>query len=210
MSYKQPAKEPIKIVKGAECLLNFIGRHFKSRILEVGPETFRVTFPGKDYPVPGLNIVLEFHDDLGFYYIPTLVVEGPQKQPGGITLQKANEVKRSTHRDSFRVPTDLTVHVRDHIHVRRYDAALVNISAGGALLRSDAPWDFSSTLEIMLSLPGEQLYTLLGQVMHIATCPQCGVQQTERVFGVKFIGIDPEIERAITNYIFTRLPELYG
>lgn len=208
MSYEPPAKEPIKIEKGAECLLNFVGRHFKSRILEVGPETFRVTFPGRDYPVPGLNIVLEFHDDLGFYYMPTLVVEGPQNQPGGITLRKAAEVKRSTHRDSFRVPTDLTVRVRDHIHVRRYDAALVNISAGGALLRSDAPWDFSSTLEITLSLPGEPLYTLLGQVMHIATCPRCG-QQPERVFGVKFIGIDPEIERALTRYIFTRLPELY-
>ena len=208
MSYEPPAKEPIKIEKGAECLLNFVGRHFKSRILEVGPETFRVTFPGRDYPVPGLNIVLEFHDDLGFYYMPTLVVEGPQNQPGGITLRKAAEVKRSTHRDSFRVPTDLTVRVRDHIHVRRYDAALVNISAGGALLRSDAPWDFSSTLEITLSLPGEPLYTLLGQVMHIATCTRCG-QQPERVFGVKFIGIDPEIERAVTRYIFTRLPELY-
>ncbi|HUW59544.1 MAG TPA: PilZ domain-containing protein [Candidatus Bathyarchaeia archaeon] len=209
MSYKSPAKEPIKIVKGAECLLNFVDRYFKSRILEVGPDTFRVTFPGKDYPVPGLNIVLEFHDDLGFYYIPTLVVEGPQEQPGGITLKKTAEVKRSTHRDSFRVPTDLTVHVRDHIHVRRYDAALVNISGGGALLRSDAPWDFSSTLEITLSLPGESLYTLLGEVMHIAASPHGG-QLPERVFGVKFIGMDPEIERAITRYIFARLPELYG
>ncbi|MCX5772109.1 MAG: PilZ domain-containing protein [Candidatus Hydrogenedentes bacterium] len=209
MSNKPPAKSPIKIEKGCECLLNFVGRHFKSRILEVGPEMMRVTFPGKDYPVPGLNIVLEFHDDLGFYYMPAIVVEGPQKQPGGITVKKAAEVKRSTHRDSFRVPTDLTARVRDHIHVRRYDAALVNISAGGALLRSDAPWDFNSTLEITLSLPGEPLYTLLGQVMHIATGARAG-QQPERVFGVKFIGIDPEIERAIVSYIFTRLPEIYA
>lgn len=206
---KPPEKVPVKIVKGAECLLNFVGRHFKSRILEVGPETFRVTFPGRDYPVPGLNIVLEFHDDYGFYYVPTIVVEGPQQQPGGITLRKGDQVKRSTHRDSFRVPTDLTVRVRDHIHVRRYDAALVNLSGGGCLLRADAPWDFSSTLEITLSLPGEPLYTLLGQVIHIAECPRCG-QETPHLFGAKFIGIDPEVERAICNYVFARLPQLYG
>lgn len=209
MSHEPPAKSPIKIEKGAECLLNFVGRHFKSRILEVGPDTFRVAFPGRDYPVPGLNIVLEFHDDLGFYYMPTSVVEGPHVKPGGITVRKVADVKRSTHRDSFRVTTDLTVRVRDHIHVRRYDAALVNISAGGALLRSDAPWEFDSTLEITLSLPGEQLYTLLGQVIHVATCPRSG-QQLERMFGVKFIGVDPEIERAVTSYIFARLPELYA
>jgi c-di-GMP-binding flagellar brake protein YcgR len=30
------------------------------------------------------------------------------------------------------------------------------------------------------------------------------------MFGVKFIGVDPEIERAVTSYIFARLPELYA
>ena len=203
-----PAKEPVKIAKGSECLLNFVGRHFKSKILEVGPETFRVTFPGRDYPVPGLNIVLEFHDDSGFYYIPTRVVEGPQQQPGGITLRRDAEVKRSTHRDSFRVMTDLTVRIRDHVHVRRYDAALVNLSAGGALLLTDGPFNFNSTVELTLSLPGEPLHTLLAQVVHISTCPTCGNEQLHN-FGVKFIGMDPEIERAITRYVFGRLPELY-
>jgi len=203
-----PAKEPLKIEKGSECLLNFVGRHFKTRILEVGSDTMRVTFPGRDYPIAGLNIVLEFHDEQGFYYLPASVVEGPDEKPGGITLRKDSEIRRSTHRDSFRVPTDLTVRVRDHIHVRRYDAALVNLSAGGALLRADAPFDFSSTLEITLSLPGEPVYTLLGSVVHISAS-MTGREQP-RHFGVKFIGIDPPIERAITDYIFGRLPELYA
>lgn len=202
------ADKPLEIKKNRECLLNFVGRHFKSKILEVTPDLLRVTFPGRDYPIPGLNMVLEFHDDEGFYYIPVSVIEGPQNTPGAITLRVDGEVKRSTHRDSFRVATDLTVRVRDHIHVRRYDAALVNLSAGGALLRSDAPFDFSSTLELTISLPGEPLYTLLGQVLHVAECQDPGTQNP-RLYGIKFIGGDPEIERAITRYIFTRLPDLY-
>ena len=198
------------IREGSSCLLSVMSQYFMVDLVAVGEETIRVSFPGRDYPIEGMAVDLEFHDSNGFNSYRTHVVLGPDKAVGSIVLARPAEPIRNQHRDSCRVPTDLTVQVKDQIHLRRYDAPLVNLSAGGALLGTDAPFDFSTTVEIALSLPGEATHTVLGHVVHIAEPPPEAHGQGGRLVGVRFVGLDPSVTRSLTRFIWQRLRELYA
>lgn len=194
---------------GTRCLLNVMGGHFLVKILEVGKDTMRVSFPGKDYPVENVRVDLEFHDDTGFFYYSTEVVKGPSEIGDGVILRRPTKLQRNLHRESCRVTTDLTVQVKDQVHVRKYDAALIDISGGGALVESEAPFDFSTTVELTLSLPGEPTHVILGQVIHVPG--HVGHERgPAQIFGIRFIDVDPEARRSISRYIWQRLQALYA
>ena len=63
---------------GAKCLLSVLDRHFMVEILGVEHDTLRVSFPGVDYPVDGMKVDLEFHDNTGFFCYHSNVLQGPQ------------------------------------------------------------------------------------------------------------------------------------
>jgi len=198
-----------KLDVGMSCLLNVMGRHFLVKITEVGQDTLRVTFPAKDYPIEKLRADLEFYDQDGFYYYSTEVVQGPAEAGGCLVLTKPTELKRNLHRECCRVTTDLTVQVKDQVHVRRYDAGLVDLSAGGALIQTEAPFDFSTTIEMTLSLPGESTHVILGEVIHApGETPQ--EQSGARILGIRFTDVDAETSRTISRYIWRRLQEVYA
>ncbi|MBM3289872.1 MAG: PilZ domain-containing protein [Candidatus Hydrogenedentes bacterium] len=193
---------------GNRCMLRVAGEHFLVGILEVQKAHIRVTFPGREYPIEGLQVTVEFHDELGFNSYRTHVVRGPETAGGGLILARPVESRRTQYRDSCRVPTDLTVQVKDQVHVRRYDAALVNLSAGGALIVTPAQFDFSTTVEMQLSLPGEPRYTLIGQVVHATGAPT-RYNITDKTYGVRFVSLEPDAARSITRYVWARLREIF-
>ena len=190
---------------GQDGLLNIGNRHFKVTVLEVTEDSLRLSFPGKDYPSAGMGVVLEFHDDAGFYYYETEVTAGPMDSGQGIIVRKADNLRRSFHRGHMRIPTDLTAQIRDQVHVRKYNAALMNLSAGGTLVRTDGPFEFDTVIEMFLSLPGEPAFKLLGQVIHVMD----EGNEATRLYGIRFLDVDPEIVTAITRYIWQLLPHIY-
>jgi Tfp pilus assembly protein PilZ len=200
--------EPCELAEGLQCFLYVTERHFLVRVLALDADTVRVTFPGRDYPVEGMRADMEFHDEDGYCYYPTEVLRGPVAGEEGIVLRRPAEVKRSVHRSTFRIPTDLTVQVKDRDHVRRYNASLQNISAGGALIRSDAPFDFSTTVEMDLSLPGESMHTISCQVAQIL--PSGSPQDCHaRLICLRFAELAADADLSITHYIWRRLQDLY-
>ena len=210
MSKKTTGDRPgMELRAGSTCLLNVIGQYFLVDLIEVGQDSLRVSFPGRDYPVPGMIVHLDFHDAEGYDSFEAEVLEGPDKADSGVLLSRPAASRRTQHRDACRVPTDLTVQIKDQVHVRRYDAGLLNLSAGGALIETDGPFDFSTTLELTLSLPGEPLLRILGQVVHIANESRVPSPSPRRLFGVRFVSLDPETRQAISRYAWYRLRELY-
>lgn len=194
---------------GNRCLLSMMGDFFLVEILAVDKENVQVTFPGSDYPIAGIPVEIQFHDTEGFRCYSSVCVEGPTAGRQGILLRKPQEGRRVLHRDSCRVPTDLTVQVKDQVHVRRYNAALVNLSAGGAFLTSDAPFDFHTSVEMTLSLPSEATLTLLCQVLHIGE-PEGEHAPDQRFFGLRFVNPDHYARQSIERYIWQRLNDLYA
>lgn len=197
------------IKKGVSCLLNVMDEHFLVKILEVGEESVRVSFPGRDYPVEGMRIYLEFHDEAGFDCYPAAVLEGPSPRGDSIRIERPSACRRTLHRLTCRIPTDLTVQVRDHAHIRKYDAAVLNISSGGALVRTAAPFDFSTSVEFSFSLPGEPNHTVLGQVVHIAAPDDARLHPEMQLYGIRFLDPEPDVVRSINRYVTQRLRDLY-
>ena len=197
-----------ELVKGNQCLLQVLGQHFLVDVLEVAEETVRISFPGEDYPVTGMQVNLEFHDTEGFNSYSSEVLEGPENKSQSMLLRRPSEARRTHHRRSFRVPTDLTVQIKDQVHVRRYDAALLDLGSGGVLVDTVAPFDFSTTIEVTMSLPGEMTHTVLGKIVHIGESPD-NPGSGSKMLGVRFLGATPQVVNSISRYIWKRLRELY-
>ena len=195
------------IREGNLCLLSVMDQHFMVEILKVAKDFVDVSFPGVDYPVDGMAVDLEFHDKLGFNSYHAVVVQSPKNNAGRIRLTRPPGCVRAQHRDSCRVPTDLTVQVKDQAHVRRYDAALLNLSGGGALLRTEASFEFDASVELTVSLPGEPTHTFLGQVVHISR-PR-DLKSNRTLYGIRFVSLDMPAAESATRYIWRRLRELY-
>jgi hypothetical protein len=136
------------------------------------------------------------------------VLAGPHTKDGGVLLSRPAELRRNLHRDSCRVPTDLTVQVKDQVHMRRYNAALKNISAGGTLIETEAPFDFSTTIEMTMSLPGESTCLVLCQVVNVVESPSKHAPGGH-LYCTRFVGIDPDVHALITRFVWRRLRELY-
>ncbi|MCP4643824.1 MAG: PilZ domain-containing protein [bacterium] len=199
------------ITKGNRCLLTFMGQHFMVDVVDVAGDIVRVSFPGCDYPVEGMAVDLEFHDPSGFNSYRSVVVNGPNQAGDGIVLSRPEEARRTRHRDSCRVPTDLTVQVKDQAHIRRYDAALINLSGGGALINTTAPFEFNTAIEVTLSLPGEATLRLQGRVVHANNAATNRItEDVKRTFGVRFFGMEPSMTESLTRYIWARLRDLYA
>lgn len=200
-------KNPVRDLEAGEhCLLRVMNRHFWVRVETVYDTGLRTTFPGTDYPVPGMKVELEIHEESGYTAFVTEVLAGPFETGGGLLLKTPDEGVFHQHRGSIRVSTDLTVQVRDQVHVRHYSAAMVNLSGGGALLRTIAPLELGTTVEVAISLPGEQRSMVLGVVRHVHSAP--GSQPGERMIGVNFLPLDPAPARSIARFIYQRLVEL--
>ena len=197
-----------ELYTGNTCMLRVAGDHFLVKILDVEKTHIRVTFPGREYPIEGLQVMLEFHDEQGFNSYRSHIVRGPERAGGGLLLARPVDSRRTKYRDSCRVPTDLTVHVKDQVHIRRYDAALVNLSSGGALVVTPAQFDFASTVEMTLSLPGEPRHHLIGQVIHATGAPH-KYNANDKTYGIRFLDLAPDAAESITRYVWNRLREIY-
>ncbi len=196
------------IKKGSDCLIRVMDKQMLVKIVDVGDDSFRVSFSGVNYPVDGMFVELDFHDHDGVRSYRSEVVQGPKKKNDGIVLSKHVELTLKQHRDSCRVPTDLMVQVRDQIHVRRYNAFLLNLSTGGVLIQVDAPFDLDTTVELTISLPGEAQYMVLGQILHVSKAFE-NLGNGAHLYGLRFIGVDPLVQECISRYCCKRLQELY-
>jgi hypothetical protein len=199
---------PPVLQAGRTCFLNMIGQYFLAEILHVQGSTVIVSFPGKDYPVEGLNASLEFHDREGFDSYPMEVVKGPDSLESGISLRMLGAMRRSVHREACRVPLELPVKVSEQSVEYECDAVLVNLSASGALMQTDTPFDLNAGIKVLMQLPGEGTQTLGGQVVHIANAPPWR-KYPPYVVGVRFTGVGPETEGILARFIWIRLQELF-
>lgn len=196
------------IRKHNRALLFCLGEYFMVNIESTDEDGFEVTFPGLDYPVSGLWVTLDFHDEEGVNSYSCKVVADPLERNGGLRLSKPSQLKRVVYRSSFRAPTDLTVQVKEQAHVRRYDAALINLSVGGALIRTRAAFEFESLIDLILNLPDEPNHTLTCEVAHISREAGGGSRDLTH-YGLKFVQPEPSVVRSIENYVTRRMRELY-
>ena len=192
---------------GTRCLLVLMGHRFLVSIIRVAPETIRLSFPTGDFPVEGMRVELEFHDEAGYASYETEILEGPRQVGDGLLVKRPSEMNRNQHRSSWRVPTDLEADLKGHVHPRRYRVRVLNLSAGGLLGCAETPLVLGDTVELSLALPGFEQAALTAQVVHTAAAG--GAEAGQTLVGLQFVALDPAVRTGISRYLWRRLRELY-
>ena len=200
---------PKDIREGNQGLLGFGDEFFLVSITKIDNGAIEATFPGDDYPVDGMDVTLEFHDYEGVNRYPVKVLRGPRQPGEGVRLSTPDRLERVQYRSSFRVPTDLTVQIKESAHVRRYDGDLINVSAGGALVRTVAGFELNTTAVLTLNLPGEPNHSVQGQVVHVSVDANKPAGKPQNLYGLRFVTPEPSVTDSIQRYLSRRLREIY-
>lgn len=197
------------IALGKELLMTVAGRNFLVEVVDLRSESLRVTFPGIDYPVQGMQVELEMHEPAGFSYYQTTVKKGPLKEGDGVVLEIPAPPRRSMHRDTFRVPTDLKGEVLGPGDDHWTRATVTNLSAGGAYIEmKDESYTEGTTVDLALLLPGDSRRVVQAQILHVVE-PREENGQYYYAYGTRFTGYEPGAGREITQYIEGLLRDLY-
>ena len=192
---------------GARCLLVLMGQRFLVSVIDAKPETLRLSFPVSDFPVDGMHVDLEFHDEQGYVSYETEVLHGPKELGDGMLVRRPPSVTRNQHRSSWRVPADFKAELKDHVHPRRTKVPVINLSAGGMLIRSSVPFEIGASVDVLLPIPQGDTHALIGQVMHLSQMEDARIETT--LYGLRFVGGDPYVTQDITRYLWRRLRELH-
>lgn len=193
-------------VAGNRCLLLIMGQRFLVSIQSVTDNTIEVSFPVRDFPVEGMRVDLEFHDMEGFTRFESEVLTAPRELGDYLVIRRPPSYVRNYHRGSWRVPVDFKAELKGHVHPRRLNVPVVNLSTGGILVLTDSEMEVNDMLEAALPIAELSGEKMTCKVAHRAAEPQSvdGLVQV----GCTFVSPDPTCVKAIASYITNRLKEL--
>ena len=189
---------------GQTFLLRVGKEYFLSTIESLTSESLEVTVPSKDFPAPGMKVSMDFHDDDGCTVYKTEVIRGPSERRRSVRLKRPIPPRRVTHRQYTRVETTLPIRFREMGTVTYHQGTVMNLSAGGLLLKTAATHEFQKTLEMELGLPGNISLNMMGQIVHKAEQLN-GPDGRISLYGCKFIRLDRRERKAITQYVIEQL-----
>jgi len=196
------------ILAGSRGKLNVMGKRLGVEVLDVGDHGIRVSFPFSDWPAEGMPVELDLPSDQGFVrYRATVAYEPETAYVAGLVLHDPVRCGPDVaQRGHCRVPTDLTVQVKEAPHPRRFDALVLNLSQGGALLQSELIAEPGHVLDIDLSLPCHPAESIPARVVYVATESESPEGQ---LLGVRFENHNPDTATAISEYIDYRLQAIF-
>lgn len=193
-------------VPGSRCLLIIMDQRFLVSIQNVSDSSIDVSFPVRDFPVEGMRVILEFHDMEGYTRFESEVMVAPKEVGDYLVLRRPPAYVRNYHRGSWRVPVDFKASVKGHVHPRRMNVPVINLSTGGILMLTDGEFAVDDMLEADLPIPELAQEKLTCKVVHRADSPK-GNDGLSQV-GCTFVSPDPEVLKVISAYIWDRIKAL--
>ena len=191
---------------GARGLVILLGQRFLTSILELGPDSVRVSFPRQSIVSDGMRAQLEILDENGSALYETEVLRAPRDVGDGLLLRRPNLAQHTWHRNHWRVPVELAVSFKEHVHPRRQSGDILNLSAGGLLLESRADMEVGSSLDLQFRVPPQHEISALGRVVFAGD--SVGGTSAVRRYGIHFVGMAPDEQRVLQDYVWRRLREL--
>lgn len=195
-----------ELAPGTQCLITVLDRHFMVDVLEVGAGSVHLSFPGADYPADGMFVELEVHDEKGFAYYRAEVLRGPRNDGDGVIVKTPEGPSRHMHRACCRVRTDIAAVVRDPANVKKYKSRIENMSSGGILLAAPGQFKMHDAVEVDFELGDLGELHVLGEVVHL-TQATSDRDRNLHLYGLRFVGLDPQAKGRITEYIWERMRE---
>ncbi len=213
------ADEPIELVAleeglaerllqpGTPCLVRFADNTFLVDVLESDDEQIRVSFHAYDFPVPGMLVDLEFHEPEGIVRFVAKVLKGPKSEGDGILLERPFAPHVIQHRATYRVPTSLDGTFMERKGRSHESCTIKNLSTTGASLESRTSLKRGSIINITLQIDGRK-HEIETKICHVAAFTRRDGSKAY-VYGTRFVNYSPGSGTAVTNFVWSRLKELY-
>lgn len=195
----------LNFVVGNRAMLVLMGQRYLVTIQSVNADSINLSFPAQDFPIDGMHVEIEFHNADGFVRYETEVLQGPQGPGDGVVLKRPDAVQQLRHRTRWRVRADFEVKVKDHVHPRVHQAPVLNISAGGMLIRTVADLKMGDGVDLAFEAPGGGPVRTVGEVVHVELLEDSGAHS--RLVGIRFVSLDALDQQMLTHYVWRRLRE---
>jgi len=192
---------------GNRGLMVLLGQRYLVAIQSVARDTVTVSFPVQDFPVDGMHVDIEFHDKDGCIRFETEVLKGPQGPGDGVVLRIPAEAQQVQHRTRWRISADFEARIKDHVHPRVHQVPVVNVSAGGMLIRTMVDLKVGDDLDVAFTLPDGSAIRTVAQTVHVAG-PEEVMGSRASLVGLRFIGLGESEQRTLTNYVWQRIRAL--
>ncbi|MGC8739674.1 MAG: PilZ domain-containing protein [Candidatus Hydrogenedens sp.] len=152
----------------------------------------------------GMQVALELCSNRGCLVLQTEIIEVSDSAEEGIVISIPESLSSIFLRQFWRMPINLPAEIKPHAHPRKIRAIVHNISAGGMLISIEEPLEVGESVEVFFSLRHfvtgkEQWFHLLGSVTHVLFTGK------ENKVSLKFVGMDPEDEKQINEFVIKML-----
>ncbi|MBX3180982.1 MAG: PilZ domain-containing protein [Candidatus Hydrogenedentes bacterium] len=194
---------------GNTAFLFMMDQRFLVQIRGVDRIQIWVSFPGVNYPVPGLGGRLEFHHDRGFVAYNVQVLRYADRPEDGLILERSESAERRTHRSAWRVPTEIPVRFRTLDAPDPRAAVMEDLSADGCQLRADALLAVRTPIELRFALDrqhGELVSE--GRICYVQEETSLRAPASLR-YGVRFTSMSGETRRLLTLFLYHHVRRLY-
>ncbi len=205
MSTMESFSEVPPITEGARALLLVLDQRCLVSVLKVREDSILLTSPTRQFPIEGMQITLEFHDDIGYTSYVAEVLREPRDIGDGLLVSLPKNVRINRHREFWRVPVNLKATMKSHVHPKRVSGEVNNLSAGGILVNTANRFEDDEVLDIIIDLPGMENEVMVGKVIHSAPGR---LKNAQFQVGISFISPDPVLLGFITKYIRNRIWEM--
>lgn len=189
------------IAKGAKCALRIDGRRYPAEVVDVRERVLRLRCLEDGFDIQARGIVVEFDGPKGTAaYFTRYLTSAPDSHTELVLLRSAS-LNCDELRSFLRVPTEIGVVVTLSDSAARFQAQLLNISSGGALIESDSLPEVEYGERLRLEIAEDPAISVSGDLVHFSN----GKAASRPRFGVRFVDMDNESVRALTWFVWKRV-----
>ncbi len=179
---------------------------YASRIEDLRSEGIVVGAPmegGVPLPFPvGTRVEVEFTREDALYRFTTTVADRRWGPVPMLTLAWPATFQRVQRRELFRLPIALKVKLKAKDSGQTLEGLTVDLSGRGMGLVSDTRLPAGAEVELSFDLlPGYRI-ELRGYVLKVAERLRPGGNKPLYHYGIQFVGITPDIEQTLVEFIF--------
>lgn len=191
--------------KGSRCSLRVNGIRYPGEVVDVRDRIIRVNCASADFSPNGRGIILEVQDKTNTSgYYTRLLTTAPDNRRELVLLRSAS-LQVDELRNFLRVPTEIRVRVEPSSGTSSFLAVFLNISAGGALIEFVEPGRLERGENVTLRMLDIPSLCVQGEVVHIGN----GEPGAPRLFGVRFINVNPQGALDLTWYVWNRVEKFF-
>ena len=176
--------------KGTKCSLRIDGRRYPAELVDARDRVLRMQCLEDGFDMRSRNAA----------YFTRFLTAAPDDHKELILLRSAN-LNCDELRSFLRVPTEIAVTVTLEDSPAKFDARLLNISSGGALMESEMLPELEYGEKLQMQIVDDPGISVQSELIHFSN----GKSSSSIRVGVRFIDVDDASVRALTWFVWKRV-----